>query len=282
MDENALEAMIRRQQQAQAGYESGPKAELKEKSDDFEVYERPKPQEPEPVEEAPAAPEPAPEPLPNPEPAAAAPSVMEPQAPETVDQGLPRVFRRPEESPTVSSAPVDEPAAVTPPPTEPTASSIPSHAEQQAAHTASHESPGAGGEGAAIAIVQADFHPDVTDAMASMAASHAKKRGATVPAHLHVPGAFDTPLATKRLLARDDVDGVVVIGCVIQGETAHDEVITHAVAQQLTRLACEFDKPVALGISGPRMTAAQAEARIVMGRNAMDAAIEQALLLRHV
>ena len=131
-----------------------------------------------------------------------------------------------------------------------------------------------------LGIVQAEFNRDITDAMASAARDEARRLGCPVTAHVRVPGVFDTPLAAKTLLQRPDVEAVVVIGCVIQGETGHDELITHAAAKQLLELACQLEKPVALGVTGPRMTRGQAMARIGSGAFAVSSAVAQARLLR--
>lgn len=131
-----------------------------------------------------------------------------------------------------------------------------------------------------IAIVQSDYNLAITDAMAALAHQHAQGLGATVVSHAHVPGVFDAPLTAKTLALRPDVDAVVVLGCVIQGETGHDLVITQACADQLSRLACDLGKPIGFGVLGPRMTLEQAEARIAMGRHAVESVILQWRALR--
>jgi 6,7-dimethyl-8-ribityllumazine synthase len=120
-----------------------------------------------------------------------------------------------------------------------------------------------------VALVQAEFNLDITDAMAAAVHGEAHRLGTSVVEHVRVPGAYDTPLATQHLLKRDDVDGVVVVGCIIQGETGHDELIAHATAKSLQELALRFEKPVGLAITGPRMTEAQAKARIDAGAFAL-------------
>ncbi|MHB8633263.1 MAG: 6,7-dimethyl-8-ribityllumazine synthase [Thermoplasmatota archaeon] len=131
-----------------------------------------------------------------------------------------------------------------------------------------------------IALVQADFNRDITDAMSERAVAQARTLGATVVHHLHVPGAFDLPLAAKVLGTRADVDAVVVVGCVIQGETGHDLVITQACADQIARLACHLEKPIGFAVTGPRMTRAQAEARIGAADHAVASAVAQWRALR--
>ncbi|MEO8268075.1 MAG: 6,7-dimethyl-8-ribityllumazine synthase [Aureliella sp.] len=63
-----------------------------------------------------------------------------------------------------------------------------------------------------------------------------------------VPGAWELPLAAQRLLDRDDVQGVVVLGAVIRGETTHDQHINRAVSQALMDLMLASGKPVGFGL----------------------------------
>ncbi|HIH15953.1 MAG TPA: 6,7-dimethyl-8-ribityllumazine synthase [Candidatus Diapherotrites archaeon] len=116
--------------------------------------------------------------------------------------------------------------------------------------------------------------------MLRTAEQHAASLGCTLSQVLHVPGAYDLPLAVKKLLQRRDVDAVVTLGAVIAGETGHDEVILSALAPALTQLSLEFMKPVALGVIGPA-TEAQAEARAEeYPKRAVEAAVQMLAALR--
>ncbi|MFA5943628.1 MAG: 6,7-dimethyl-8-ribityllumazine synthase [Candidatus Thermoplasmatota archaeon] len=131
------------------------------------------------------------------------------------------------------------------------------------------------GSGPRIAIVQADFNHEITKRMADDATAYARQLGATVVHHLHVAGAFDIPLTAKVLAMRADVDAVVAIGCIIQGETGHDTLIAREVARKLADLAFQLEKPIGLAVTGPRMTKAQAEARVHVARHAVTAVTQQ-------
>jgi 6,7-dimethyl-8-ribityllumazine synthase len=124
-----------------------------------------------------------------------------------------------------------------------------------------------------IAIVVSDFNSEVTDPMLHRAIEHATSLKAEITRTAHVFGIYDMPVIVKRLLKRKDVDGVVMIGAAIKGETQHDEVIAHAVANIASQLAVEFEKPVGLGITGPGMTDEQAAARIDNAKNAVEAVV---------
>jgi 6,7-dimethyl-8-ribityllumazine synthase len=63
-----------------------------------------------------------------------------------------------------------------------------------------------------------------------------------------VPGAYEVPLMTQHLIKSMPVSGVVALGCVIKGETHHDEYINHAVAQKLMDLSLQNHIPITYGM----------------------------------
>ncbi len=112
-----------------------------------------------------------------------------------------------------------------------------------------------------IGIVVSDYHKGIARQMLNDTQGAAKKNGLDVVLVVKVIGVFDVPLALQRMLSRQDIDAAVVLGVVVQGETAHDEVVAYAAAEAIMQLSLKFDKPVGYGISGPRMTLAQAKSR---------------------
>ncbi len=68
---------------------------------------------------------------------------------------------------------------------------------------------------------------------------------------LDVPGTFELPVAAKMLLQQFPLDGIICIGCVIKGETSHNEYINHAVANGLTQLSILSGKPCVFGVLTP-------------------------------
>ena len=75
-----------------------------------------------------------------------------------------------------------------------------------------------------------------------------------------VPGTFELPFAAKRLAQTNHVSAVICIGCVIKGETKHDEYISNSVAQALQMLNVEFNVPFVFGVLTPN-TEEQAQDR---------------------
>jgi 6,7-dimethyl-8-ribityllumazine synthase len=125
-----------------------------------------------------------------------------------------------------------------------------------------------------IAIVVSEYNFDVTSPMLEQAKQHAQFLGAEVVRVVQVPGVFDMPLVIKRLVARKDVDGVVCLGAVIEGETEHDDIVIQQASRKITDLAVESGKPVGLGITGPGMSRLQAEARITRAKAAVEAVVK--------
>jgi 6,7-dimethyl-8-ribityllumazine synthase len=122
-----------------------------------------------------------------------------------------------------------------------------------------------------IGIVVSEFNFDITQMMLEQARTHARFLGLEITKEVFVPGVFDMPLAIKELVKRRDIDGVVTLGAVIEGETEHDQIVIQQASRKITDLAVEFDKPVSLGISGPGMTRLQAQDRIEKAKSAVEA-----------
>lgn len=130
-----------------------------------------------------------------------------------------------------------------------------------------------------LVVAQFDKAGTVIDAMERSAREAAADCDATVVETVEVPGSYDTPLAADRLARRDDVDGVAVLGAIVEGDTDHDDVIADAAAQGLTEVSLDRDTPVTYGVTGPGMSVADAEARIPKGGDVVDSAIDLAVEL---
>lgn len=133
-----------------------------------------------------------------------------------------------------------------------------------------------------IAIVVSEFNFDITTMMLEQAKVHAEFLGANISHVVSVPGVFDMPLAVKGLLRRKDVDGVVTLGAVIEGETAHDEIVIQHASRKITDLSVEFEKPVSLGITGPGMSRLQAEDRIDRAKAAVESVVKMHRKIREI
>ena len=143
--------------------------------------------------------------------------------------------------------------------------------------------PKQGSEGAIrIALVASEFNYDVTMMMLARAKEEVEFLGARVGPVVQTPGVYDMPLAVRLLLDRADVDAVVTLGAVIEGETDHDEVVMNQAARKLIDLSVETGKPVGLGISGPGETRLQAQDRIDNAANAVRAVVKMVRRTREI
>ena len=134
-----------------------------------------------------------------------------------------------------------------------------------------------------LGIVVSDYNKGITSKMLEIALTYAQKKKITISHTIHVPGAFDTPLAIKKLLQKKDVDGVAVLGTVLKGGTDHDQIVAHNAARCAADLSLQFNKPVALGISGPNMTRKQAKDRIKgYAERAIETAVTMVDILKQI
>ncbi len=131
-----------------------------------------------------------------------------------------------------------------------------------------------------LGFVVSEFNRDITYMMEILAREHAEFLGAEVSETIRVPGTFDIPIAVKKMLEVGSVDAVVAIGCVIEGETEHDEIVAQHSARKIMDLSIEYGKPVTLGISGPGMGRVAAAERIDYAKRAVEAAVKLVKRLR--
>nr|WP_072537249.1 6,7-dimethyl-8-ribityllumazine synthase [Anaerococcus mediterraneensis] len=65
---------------------------------------------------------------------------------------------------------------------------------------------------------------------------------------IRVPGAFEIPLAAKKLVKKDDVDAVICLGAVIRGDTPHFDYVCAEVSKGVAHVGLESEKPVIFGV----------------------------------
>ncbi|MDG6228902.1 MAG: 6,7-dimethyl-8-ribityllumazine synthase [Candidatus Thermoplasmatota archaeon] len=125
-----------------------------------------------------------------------------------------------------------------------------------------------------IGAVVSEFNYDITMMMLERAKEHAQFLGSEITKIVKVPGVFDMGLAIKKLLKLEEIDAVVCLGAVIEGDTDHDEVVISHAARKIADLSVEFEKPVGFGISGPGMSRLQAQERIDRAKSAVEAVVK--------
>jgi len=125
-----------------------------------------------------------------------------------------------------------------------------------------------------LGAVVSEFNYEITMMMLEQAKEHAQFLGAEITQIVKVPGVFDMGLPIKMMLKRKDIDGVVALGAVIEGETEHDDIVIQHAARKIADLSIEYDKPVGLGITGPGMSRLQAQDRIDRAKTAVEAVVK--------
>lgn len=102
-------------------------------------------------------------------------------------------------------------------------------------------------------IVVAEWNQQITHALYEGCLEALLKHGAVEDniQTLQVPGAFELTVGAKLCLSKYKVDAVICIGCVIQGETKHNDYINHAVATGLTNLGMASSIPCIYGVLTP-------------------------------
>ncbi len=117
--------------------------------------------------------------------------------------------------------------------------------------------------GLKFGIVAADFNELLTSRLVDGALDVLKRHGAndkniTV---VHVPGAFEIPLAAKKLIRKKKLDAVITLGVVIKGETKHFDQVVRETAKGIRELTRDSEIPVILGVI-PANNIRQAEQRV--------------------
>jgi len=127
-----------------------------------------------------------------------------------------------------------------------------------------------------FAVVVSRFNEAVTQKLLEGALDALTKHGATWDDVdvVWVPGAWELPMATRRLLSSDRYAALVALGAVIRGETPHFDFVAGEAARELAHAAREFDVPVAFGLlTCDTMEQAQARAGGDHGNKGWDAAL---------
>lgn len=101
------------------------------------------------------------------------------------------------------------------------------------------------------AIIVADWNSDVTYAMAQGALDTLERHGVDEDniVVVHVPGTVELTFAASRVISEyADMDAVIVIGCVIQGDTPHFDYVCQSVTQGVTMLNVQGNVPVVFSV----------------------------------
>ena len=139
-----------------------------------------------------------------------------------------------------------------------------------------------------FAFVAARFNDFVVDSLVRGALDALKRHGATEKQIeiVRVPGAYDIPLAARKLALSRRYDALIALGAVVRGQTPHFDYVAGECASGIARIALESGVPIAFGVlTTDTMEQAMDRAGGKAGNKGADAAlvaIEMANLLRRL
>ena len=99
-------------------------------------------------------------------------------------------------------------------------------------------------------IVVSEWNSEITEALLKGAVRTLRNAGCAEHNILikYVPGTFELALGAQFFAEYSDVDAVIALGCVIQGETRHFDFVCQGVTQGITQLMLQWNMPVAFGV----------------------------------
>ena len=100
------------------------------------------------------------------------------------------------------------------------------------------------------AIVVADWNSDITYPLLFGAVETLTKHGVSVDNIdvIHVPGAVELTFGAARIMKEERIDAIIVIGCVIQGDTPHFDYVCQSVTQGVAILNAQGKVPVVFSV----------------------------------
>ena len=99
-------------------------------------------------------------------------------------------------------------------------------------------------------IVVSEWNPEITGALLEGAVKTLEKHGA-LPENIHVktvPGSFELIYGAHQMTLNDGYDAIIILGCVIRGETPHFDYICQGVTYGIARLNAKSEIPVIFGL----------------------------------
>ena len=130
--------------------------------------------------------------------------------------------------------------------------------------------------GLKFAIVVSRWNALVTKELLGGALDAIERHGGSVADQIVVwaPGSFEIPLVIKAVLERGGIDGVIALGCVLKGQTTHNDHIAAEVTKGIGMLSLQYNLPVAVGILTPdTLEQALDRAGMKMGNKGAEAAL---------
>lgn len=139
--------------------------------------------------------------------------------------------------------------------------------------------------GLQFAIVVSRYNEEITGRLLESCQRVLMEKGVARVDVAWVPGALELPLAARCLAVTRRYDAIIALGCIIKGETLHFELVARETTAGLSRVALDSGVPVineVLAVFTPAQAQERAGGRIDRGKEAAQAAIQMATLLRRL
>ena len=106
------------------------------------------------------------------------------------------------------------------------------------------------GEGLRFGIIRARFNEEITQGLLDGALETFRSAGVKESdiVVVEVPGSYEIPVVAGALIRKGNIDGVLALGCIIKGETMHDQYLATAVYNALANLSTETGVPITAGV----------------------------------
>lgn len=135
-----------------------------------------------------------------------------------------------------------------------------------------------------IGIVQARFNASVTDALATACLTELKVLGVSEKDidHITVPGALEVAVALQAMAEKSQYDALIALACIIRGETYHFELVANESGAAVTRVALDYQLPIANAILTTENMEQAIARQTDKGCDAARVAVEMANLLEEL
>jgi len=132
-----------------------------------------------------------------------------------------------------------------------------------------------------IGIVQARFNEPITNTLAQACKAELAALGVQDKHidHVLVPGALEVPVALQAMAERNRYDALIALGCIVRGETYHFELVANESGAGVSRVALDYQLPVANAILTTENMEQAIARQTDKGRDAARVAVEMANLL---
>ncbi len=106
------------------------------------------------------------------------------------------------------------------------------------------------GENFRIAVIVSEWNQAITEKLYHGCYNILLKHGTKTEniISVYVPGSYELPQAAQLLMESQELDAAICLGCIIKGDTRHDEYIASAVANGIMQVSIDYSTPVVFGV----------------------------------